>query len=320
MKVLVVRFSAMGDCIMACWPATALRLHVPDAELGWAVQTPFAPVLDERLVGKVFSMDRELWRRDRRPLASTYHHLRAYLALRKHEFDVGFDLQGHTKTALCLRLSGAKRRLAARATDSFSRKLNPVAKLRPPSPHEVDLYDALFRTVWPDLPRVERPWMPLLDEERREASRLRGARPLVTLQVGGSEAKKLWPAERWGVVAAGMLERGWSVILIGGPKDPKVLCEGAHDWVGKKSLRESLGAVAASDLHIAGDTGTGHAAAAYGVPVVSLFGHNKPERFRPWTPNGIALREGTDPKLITVAQVLQAVDKLTEGRQFALFD
>lgn len=320
MKVLVVRFAAMGDCIMASWAVTALRVHMPWARVGWAVQTPFAPVLAERLVDTVFAMDRERWRRDRRPLASTVHHLRAYLALRSHQFDVGLDLQGHSKTALCLRLSGAKRRLAARATDAFARKLNPVASLKPDTPHEVDRYHALFRSVWPELPRVERPWMPELESEKLEASRLRNGRPLATLQVGGSETKKLWPPDRWGAVAAGLLERGWSVILIGGPKDPKVHCEGAHDWVGVKSLRESLGAVAVSDLHVAGDTGTGHAAAAFGVPVVSLFGHNKPERFRPWTTDGVVLHEGTDPKGITVTQVLRAVDQLMEGRQTALFD
>ncbi|MBC8063619.1 MAG: hypothetical protein H7Y17_02220, partial [Chlorobia bacterium] len=41
-----------------------------------------------------------------------------------------------------------------------------------------------------------------------------------------------------------------------------------------------MSAVAHSTIHLAADTGTGHMAAAFGVPFVSVFGPTDPKLFR----------------------------------------
>ena len=70
--------------------------------------------------------------------------------------------------------------------------------------------------------------------------------------------------------------------------------------------------VASSELHMAGDTGTGHMAAAYGVPVVSIFGHMDPRNYRPYTKNGRVLRRGTEARNIEPEEVLAAARDLME--------
>jgi ADP-heptose:LPS heptosyltransferase len=74
--------------------------------------------------------------------------------------------------------------------------------------------------------------------------------------------------------------------------------------------------VAASELHLAGDTGTGHMAAAYGVPVVSVFGHMEPVKYRPYTDAGVVLRNGTEAANVSAEELLTAARELI-GRRYA---
>jgi len=62
-RFLIVRFSAIGDCVMAAWAATAIRNRHPDAFICWAVEERCAPVVDRnRLVDKIVEIPRERWR------------------------------------------------------------------------------------------------------------------------------------------------------------------------------------------------------------------------------------------------------------------
>jgi ADP-heptose:LPS heptosyltransferase len=78
------------------------------------------------------------------------------------------------------------------------------------------------------------------------------------------------------------------------------------DLVGKLSLRESMAWIAHSQLHLAADTGSGHIAAAYGVPVVSLFSNKSPARSRPWGDRVTVLHNGPDASKIDPDEVVGA--------------
>ncbi len=320
-SVLLVRYSAIGDCIMLAWAATAIRLAWPKARIVWAVQRRCAPAIDEgRLADARHIIEREAWKKRRFSPATWREELRSYLALRKQRFDIGLDFQGHSKTALCLRLAAPKVRLASRATDVFARSLNPVPRLKPRSKHEVDLNYALIREVG-EFDEAEAPILPPLTEPRAKVRKLfADSRPMATIQMGAGHPDKGYPAAYWGAVAAGLLEAGYGVTAIGGPGDPGLECKGANNLVGRCDLETSLAAVAESDLHLAADTGTGHAAAAFGVPAVAVFGPTDPERYRPWSPRTVVLRNGPNPASVSPKEVLEAAFSLMEGRQLALFD
>ena len=91
---------------------------------------------------------------------------------------------------------------------------------------------------------------------------------------------ELASAATWLRSLAGRYTHG--VVAIGGKHDPHLDIPGVDDLVGKLTLAESLGLIQGSSLHMAADTGTGHVAAAYGVPVVSLFGQTDPNRYQPF--------------------------------------
>ncbi|MFN7162257.1 MAG: glycosyltransferase family 9 protein, partial [Fimbriimonadales bacterium] len=52
--------------------------------------------------------------------------------------------------------------------------------------------------------------------------------------------------------------------------------------IGRTTLKEAMAVVQRSAVHLCGDTGTAHIAAAFRVPVVSLYGPTSPDRTGPY--------------------------------------
>ncbi len=300
-RFLIVRFSAIGDCVMATWAATAIRNRFPDAFICWAVETRCMPVVDtQRLVDEIVEVPREKWRGEERTLKALREQMAICNYLRRMKFDYGFDLQGHLKTAACLRFAYPTRRIAANASDSVSRLMNPLPGKMPRDMHWVDWHLHVLKRFGDfELPRS--PIMPVAPKRQPR---------LVTISTSAGHPSKVYPADMWRKVAKGLQEDGYSVAFIGGPGDPKVDLEGSEDFVGRLPLADSMAMVAASELHLAGDTGTGHMAAAYGVPVVSVFGHMDPVRYRPYTERGVVLRVGTEAANVAPEDVLDAARNL----------
>ena len=307
MKVLIVRFAAIGDCVMTAWAVTAVRVAAPHAKITWAVQDKCSPVIDtSQLVDKVLEFPRGRWKKKRWSPNTWREQIVKYTELRSEGFDLGFDFQGHSKTALCLRLAGCKRRLSSRATDALAAALNPPSQLSPDGPHEVELAMALVR-LGIDCELPPRPLMPKVSHRvspLRQSLNLDGE--VVTIQTGAGEVDKRYPLESWVEVARQLQSRGLRVVAMGGDGDPKLPNDVAIDCVGKFDLVESLALINSSSVHLAADTGTGHAAAAYGVPVVSIFGRTDPARFRPWTKEGLVLREGRTTNAVHPEQVVES--------------
>ena len=237
----------------------------------------------------------------------------AYSRLRSQRLDYGFDFQGHSKTAMCLRLANPKVRLASRATDVFAKRLNRVIELEPGPIHEVELGYRLVRQIH-DFPTVETPIMPTFADRRREiASAFGPTKRLITIQTGAGESFKTYPASQWAEVADRLAAPDRQLVAIGGPNDPKIDHPAVVDKIGAWSLAQALAAVAESGLHLACDTGTGHAAAAYGTPVVSVFGPTDPAVYRPWGRRATVLRHGDDTASVSPSEVAEAALELLEG-------
>ena len=309
-RVLLVRFSAIGDCVMAAWAATAIRERHPDAFLCWAVESRCAPVVDRAsLVSRIEEMPRERWKRHRWSPEVWRQQLTKYSGLRRLRFDAGLDLQGHSKTALCLRLAAPKIRFAARSTDPIAARLNPVPP-RPKGLHTVEWHAELLRMLG-DYRLPERPTMPFDPEAARTlVDRIGGDVPLATISVSAGLPEKAYPEADWREVAEGLLARGYRVAFLGGPNDRAIELPGTVDLVGKLALASTIEAVRLSAVHLAADTGSGHLAAAVGVPVVSVFGPTSPITYRPFTSLGRALRRDRQTSATRPAELLEAVGEL----------
>lgn len=299
--------------------AAAIREKYPEGFIVWATEPRCAPVIDtDRLVSQISLFPRDDWEARRWSPASWRDQLVQYLSLRKHRFDIGIDLQGQAKTALCLKLAKPKRRLAVKSHDVLSAKLNPVLEVPRGDMHVVE-HGMLGLSRLGDFPQEIRFVMPELRKEMSEvAAMLDRDRGLVTITVSAGGPKKVYPLEMWEEVAAALLQKGLQVAFLGGPGDPSSKLSGSLDFVGKLTLAQTMAAVRLSRVHLAADTGTGHIAAAYKVPVVSVFGRTPPKAFRPYTAKGIVLDGMGSPANITPAQLLDAAHSMMDRNREAL--
>ena len=300
LRVLLVRLSAIGDCLHAAPVASALRRAHPDAFIGWAVQEPAATLLRG-----CPGIDRlHLYPRRARGVMDRFAALRRFRReLRSCRYDAAVDVQGLTKSGLVAWWSGARQRVGFRGGSAMgSRELNAWFVNRryaiaPAVTHVVDRNLALLHAS--GLAGDEAPapaWaLPEYDEPGPlEFLELHGlhAGDYAVVSPGTIWRTKHWPAERFAatawrvgrdrdlpvvVVWAGDLERQAARRIVDGVADRcRVLLAPPTD------LRELATLLRHAALFLGCDSGPAHLAAALGVPCVSVFGPTDPARNGPY--------------------------------------
>lgn len=166
----------------------------------------------------------------------------------------------------------------------------------------------------------------------------------------GINPGSVWPTKRWTTQGFArvieLLKQKYpcDILLFGGPEDAALvskvqeLCGGlAVSMVGKLTLRELPAALGLCKLFITNDSGPMHIAVAKKVPTVAIFCSTTPSLgFYPYSAHAIVLQKdlpcrpcsshggkrcplGTEDciRLIEPEHVLQAVDRLLDGRRVA---
>ena len=181
--------------------------------------------------------------------------------------------------------------------------------------------------------------------DRLPTSLLRAkASPRVAIVPGGAsnllrkQILRRWPIESYVALAHQLLERGWEVVLLGGPEDIWVRAHferlSVTDCIGTLSLPEVISACDTCDAVVSHDTGPMHLAGLSRACLVGIFGPTDPAMFLPrrpsvggiWGGQGFACRpcyDGTDfapcqfngcMHQVTVEMVLRELDRLLKFR------
>ncbi len=221
-------------------------------------------------------------------------------ALQYKRFDLAVLGTNSFRSALIAWMSGVSRRLGY---DRDGRGRLLTDKLSPPRDADgnfavvpaVDYYLALAEHLGCDADdrRME---LAVSDADAALATTLlaeAGAdeeRPIVLLNPGASYGTgKIYPARRFAAVADGLIDsRGAQIIINAGPNEKPIAAAVADAMkhpplLNLARVANTLGLLKAmvriSNLMITNDTGPRHFAAAFGVPVVTIFGSTDPD----WT-------------------------------------
>ena len=99
-----------------------------------------------------------------------------------------------------------------------------------------------------------------------------------TFDLFGPSGNKNWPLDRWPDVIAWAHAKGFQVVQVRGSKE-EPLIQGADIDVCERPLREAFVWIERASVIVSVDTMAHHAAAAFGVPCVVLWGRSKAAHF-----------------------------------------
>jgi heptosyltransferase-2/heptosyltransferase-3 len=299
-RIVFILPCCIGDVVLATAALAALRRLYPDAHITWAVGgwskgvVEGHPLLDAVLDTGPAAL----------PVKSAGGLVRFVSQLRAGHYDLAVSLVRSPLMSLAVLLSGIPQRAGL---DSAGRGFgyNLRAPIDPRQPrHEADIYLDVIRALGGDTSGC---WanVPVSEEARTKVEALLAdygvKRPFIVVNPCGGrnpgmvmDAKR-WPPEHFAALAERMrLSR--EVVLLGGPGDEPIvdsvmsrMAVKPPALVGRLSFPEVAALASLSAGYIGNDTGMTHLAAAAGARTVMILGPSDPARYRPYTPDSLAL-------------------------------
>ena len=313
MRVLIVRIGAMGDVLHAMPAVAALRERHPEWFIGWAIEPQWSDLLQiagdpndlqqiegrydgRALVDCWYSVTASAWKR--RPISrKTRSEVRGLRdVLQNDRFDVCVDMQGALKSAIVGRMAGATVFAGLAAPRERMARWFYKQQVEVTSAHVVEQGCELLGAAMSEVLRPGRVTLPMDEMDERWVAEEVGRERFCLISPGGGWGAKIWPAERFGRVAAELARAGvQSVVNTAqqGSREAESVAqasEGAARVV-QCSVGQLIALARRAAVVVAGDTGPLHLAAALGRPVVGIYGPTDPARNGPYGTRSRVLRD-----------------------------
>ena len=295
-NILIIKPSALGDIVHTLPALSSLRRSFPDAKISWLVRPEFAQLIENHPdLNRVIIFDRKLlskWWRNKESF-------RAFKSLvkdlRQSKFDLVIDFQGLFRTAIFARLSGCKNRFGystARefATIFYTSKIDRDEN----NIHVVDYSQKVIAATGAtelDVKfklRVTGEAITRIDEL---LTRKKVEKDNYTVFVPGSANDlKCWSVENFAALADKISDKFDMSVVLSGTKSEepgikKIISKAktkVANFAGRTDLMELATLLKGARLVVSNDTGPGHIAAAFGKPMVIIFGPSNPARVFPY--------------------------------------
>jgi len=278
-RILVIQLKRAGDVIVTTPVLPALRQALPQAEIDFLVDKPFAPLLENNpSLHQVHLYDRQApWK--------TWRNLRAA------SYDWIIDFQSSPRSILAGLYSGARVRAGYRVSFwgmFFHRTIKrPGAGL---SATEGKM--TLVRALLASAPAAGERRIYLTDPERnwaaKEINEKPAAKDIVGLIPTHRRSSRRWPAASFAHLARLLVSQGRAVWLFWGPGEQDYVSAIQREAPGSRmiprtSLRQMAALLEQCKMVVTNDNGPMHLAVAVGTPTVTLYGPTDPVA---WNPGG----------------------------------
>jgi len=272
-RILVLRFSSIGDVVLTTPLLRALKTRYPACQLTFVTKAAMAGlVADHPAVTEVLTLE------------SAGSLTRLAAELRRRRFTHLLDLHGTLRARLLRVLVPGpwrgfnhrrhERSVLIRTKRDIYRDHRPVAERYFEAAEglevEPDGKPAEF-FVSPRASQTAAAWL--------AETGLGAQRPLVVLAPGAAHFTKRWPVEGWVGLAQHLTSNGYDLALVGGAADVQ-LCQVVAEMAGPRAavaagrfdLQTTGALLRRTAVSVSGDTGVMHMATASGTPVVALMG------------------------------------------------
>jgi heptosyltransferase III len=289
-RIAVIRLRSLGDCVLTTPALALLKAYRPDLRMAVLVEDRFRdlfagnPDIEEILSPRAGALLR--WRPN-----------------------VVLNLHGGTRSMALtvasrapIRCGYAHHRYSFLYSHKIPRAQEILGEERPVHTAE-HVASAMF---WMGVPEQPIPRAKLAAEKLTEF--VRGG--YAVLHPFASEPAKTWPADRFLAVAA-HLRAVCEIepVFVAASGDDTRSFESFRVWRGAP-LNELKSLIAGAQIFIGNDSGPAHIAAAFGVPVVAIFGASNPVTWAPWRTEARVLRSPQGIESVETADAIAAVEAL----------
>lgn len=313
-KILVIKLSALGDFVLALAAMRRIREAHPGAHIDLLTTPAFealakaSPYVDAVDVGG-------------RPQGPG-EWLGLILRLRAAKYDRVYDLQTSSRSSLMFYgLLPFPPQWSGIAWGCSHPHRNPRRDHMHTLERQAD--QLKHAGIWPDAPIEPMSAPPpdlswIVDKVPMPRPGPGQSRPTVLLIPGGSahRPEKRWPAERYGELARALYDRGYDIVIIGGPQEGELahkiqrILPQARDLTGRTDFARVAALGARAAVVIGNDTGPLHLAAAAGAPTIVLFSKASDPALS--APRGhVAILQADELSQLPASAVLSAVDNMT---------
>ncbi len=313
LRVLIVRIGALGDVLHALPAVAALRERHPEWTIDWAIEPVWSELLEAR--GSDSKQQRgaarplvDLWSpvptREWKKKPLSLQTLREIAAmsnnLRHGEYDLCVDMQGAIRSAVVGRLAGAGKFSGPAVPRERPAEWLYGQRIPVTTAHVVEQGCELVGAAVGETLHPAKVSLPIDEAAERWCDEVVAATggPFVMMAPTAGWGAKVWPAERYGAVAAELARAGYSTLVNSASMEDETgsrvveASRGAAKLI-PCSIGQMIALVRRSALMIAGDTGPLHLAAALERPVVGLYGPTDPARNGPYGTRSRVLRHGS---------------------------
>ncbi len=275
-RVAVIRLRSLGDCVLTTPALALLKAHRPDLKISVLVEPRFRAVFEGN---------------------PDVDEIRESACAA----DLAINFHGGPRAMLLTAATRARIRCGFRHhrySFLYSHKIPRAQEILgvERTVHTAEhLASAMF---WLGVPRAEIPRARLF----APPCELSGA--YFVIHPFASIPEKTWPAERFLEIA-----RRARCVFLAGPGDDVRPFAGFEVWKNAPLARvKSL--ISGAQLFLGNDSGPAHIAAAFGVPVVALFGSSDPAIWGPWRTEAQVLASPEGIRGISVEDVAAAIEAL----------
>jgi heptosyltransferase II len=333
-KILVRSVNWLGDAVMITPALAALRAHFPEAEI-----TVLANPLVSQLFSPHDSVDRVITF-DRKKHRGIGGRLKLAAKLRREHFDLAVIFTNSFEGALIPFLAGIPLRLGKKS-DGRGMLLSHGWPKRLQNTDEHQVLNYLDMVHYFGIPAAGRGiGLRTTAQEDREMAALLESRGIaatdfvIGINPGATfGSAKRWYPDRFAEVARELAERwGGRVVITGGAAETEMaggiealLAGGCVNLAGATSVRQLMALIKRCNFFVTNDSGPMHIAAAFGVPLVAIFGSTDHRTTSAFFDKGVVVRRGADcapcmkrecptdhrcMTAVTASEVIAAAEKL----------
>jgi heptosyltransferase III len=287
-RVAVIRLRSLGDCVLTTPALDILKRARPDLEIAVAVEDRFRAIFELNP--------------DAGMLAPTWR------AVRSFQPALCLNFHGGTRSAWMTALSGAPHRAGfAHFRHQWAYNLYiPRAQQILGEERTVHTAEHLASAMfWLGAPRVEVPRARFSLQKLVQPP----VPPYAIIHAVAAAPEKTWNAAGFLEVAAHLRRSGIHPIFIGAADDNMQPFQDYRLMHGAR-LSEIRDLLCHASLFVGNDSGPAHMAAAWGVPVVAIFGSSNPAIWGPWRTPSEVVTSPHGVAGVTTAQVLEALARL----------